>query len=73
MSLVITILVTAALSGTLLWWGYRPDQWNRPLIRRAGLMLGLASFVLFGLAVWASFATDESDFARALLSNWFSP
>ena len=71
MPLVITILAAAALGGTLLWWGYQPQQWDQPLIRRTGLALGLAAFGLFVLAVWASFATDESELARALLSNWF--
>ena len=72
MPLVITILVFAAGSGALMWWGYRPEQWDQPAIRRAGIGLGLAAFGLFAGAVWASFATDESELARALLSNWFA-
>lgn len=69
--LVIAILVLAALSGALLWWGYRPDQWNQPIIRRTGMLAGLAAAVGFVLAVWASFNTDTSEFARRLLSDWF--
>lgn len=71
MPLVITMLAAAAAGGALLWWGYKPAQWDQPLIRRSGIALGLAAFGLFVLAVWASFATDESELARALLSNWF--
>lgn len=71
MPLVITTLVLAAGAGVLMWWGYRPEQWDQPLIRRTGVILGLAAFAAFAMAVWASFATDESELARALLSNWF--
>ena len=73
MPLVIMTLLFAAGAGVLMWWGYRPEQWDQPIIRRAGVALGLAAFALFVLAVWASFATDESELARALLSNWFEP
>lgn len=71
MPLVITILVLAAGGGALMWWGYRPEQWDKPVIRRAGLISGLTALGLFVVAVWASFATDDSALARALLSNWF--
>ena len=71
MPLLITILTAAALSGFLLWRGYQPGQWDQPLIRRIAWLLGIAAFALFILAVWASFATDDSELARALLSNWF--
>jgi len=73
MPLIITILLFAAGGGALLWWGYQPEQWNQPVIRRSGLALGLGAFALFVVAVWASFATDESELARTLLSNWFEP
>ena len=71
MPLIITILLLVVGAAFLLWRGYQPEQWEQPLIRRAGWIAGLAAFGLFVLAVWASFATDESAFARALLSNWF--
>ena len=69
--LIITILLLGLGAGFLLWRGYSPGQWDQPLIRRAGWIGILSAFGLFVLAVWASFASDESAFARALLSNWF--
>lgn len=72
MPLVITTLVLAALGGALLWRGHRPEHWDKPIIRRTGYVAGLAAFGVFILGVWASFATEESEFARAVLSDWFN-